>query len=452
MSSDLNSPTLLGDQRVVNRPIESLKEHPRNPRTHSRSQVRKLAESIHRFGFVNPVLVDADNQIIAGHGRVAAARQLDMTHVPTLRIEHLSEADRRAYVLADNRLAELAGWDTELLALELEYIQEIDASFDLTVIGWDTPALDTLLNDGADPDEDEELANITVASGPPTTVAGDVWILGEHRLLCGDARHATAYERLLGDERAELVLTDPPYNVRIAGHVSGLGSAQHREFAMASGEMSEAEFTCFLRIVFRNLVQCTADGSLHFICMDWRHVSEVLDASRGVYAELKNLIVWNKSNAGMGSLYRSQHELLFLFKHGRAPHVNNIELGRHGRHRSNVWSYAGVNTFRRGRQRDLESHPTVKPVNMLADAMLDCSNRGARVLDCFGGSGSTVLAAERVGRCARVIEIDPAYADVTVRRWQVRTGGKAVLEGSGEAFDTRAVRLAGDARAEVHHG
>jgi DNA modification methylase len=235
---------------------------------------------------------------------------------------------------------------------------------------------------------------------------------------------------------AEFVFTDPPYNVAIDGHVCGLGRVRHREFAMGCGEMSEAEFTAFLKAVFALLAENSVEGSIHQICMDWRHIWEMLGAGRTVYSELKNLCVWNKTNAGMGSFYRSKHELVFVWKAGTAAHLNNFELGQHGRHRTNVWDYAGVNTMRAGRLQELAMHPTVKPTALVADAIKDCSRRGGLVLDPFGGSGTTLIAAERTGRKARALEIDPSYVDVAVRRWQAYAGKSAVLAGSGETFET----------------
>jgi DNA modification methylase len=246
---------------------------------------------------------------------------------------------------------------------------------------------------------------------------------------------AAAYDRLLAGQRAEMVFTDPPYNVPINGHVSGLGRTRHREFPMASGEMSEGEFANFLQRVFQLLVDHSAEGSLHFICMDWRHMGETLQAGRATFSEFKNLIVWNKTNAGMGSFYRSKHELVFAWKNGTASHINNFELGQHGRHRTNVWDYAGANTMRPGRLDDLAMHPTVKPVGMVADAIKDCSRRRSIILDPFLGSGTAVIAAERTGRRAYGIELDPAYVDVVIRRWQAYTGKSAELAVDGLSFD-----------------
>ena len=333
-------------------PISELRPHPNNARTHSRKQIRQIAKSIEQFGFCNPVLVDDAKQIIAGHGRVEAAKLLGIDAVPTCRLSHLSEADKRAYVLADNKLAEKAGWDKELLAIELQGLIELEVDIELT--GFEMAEIDLILEEAreaSDAASGPEDTPPEPSPGPAVTQTGDLWLLGSHRLLCGDARDQAAYDHLLAGAKAEFVFTDPPYNVAIDGHVCGLGRVRHREFAMGSGEMSEAEFTAFLAAVFALLAENSIDGSIHQICMDWRHIGEMLGAGRKVYSELKNLCVWNKTNAGMGSFYRSKHELVFVWKSGTAAHLNNFELGQHGRHRTNVWDYAGVNTMRAGRLR-----------------------------------------------------------------------------------------------------
>jgi DNA modification methylase len=436
---------LMPELEVVYRPISELNPRANNPRTHTKKQIEQIAASIRTFGFTNPVLIDAADGVIAGHGRIEAARMLGMTMVPTIRLAEMSEAQVRAYVIADNRLAELAGWDRELLAIEFAWLGTLDLDFDLSVTGYELPEIDLLIGElDAKPDESASaLDQVPHASeGPPVTRPGDVWIIGAHRLICGDALVSDTYARLMAGEKAQMVFTDPPYNVPIAGHVTGLGKVQHREFAMAAGEMSREEFTAFLAAVMRQLAQASQDGAIHFVCMDWRHMAEVLDAGEAIYSELKNLCVWAKTNGGMGSLYRSQHELVFVFKAGTARHINNVELGRFGRYRTNVWSYAGVNSFGAGRE-DLELHPTVKPVDLVADAIRDCSHRGGIVLDAFGGSGTTLLAAEITGRQGRAIEIDPAYCDVIVRRMAESSQLGAVLEATGQSFEeVAAERLA----------
>jgi DNA modification methylase len=417
-------------------PLSELRPHPNNARTHSKKQIRQIAKSIEKFGFCNPVLVDDTRQIIAGHGRVEAAKLLGINAVPTCQLSHLSDADKRAYILADNKLAEKAGWDKELLAIELQGLIELDVDIELT--GFEMAEIDLVLEEAREatgaPSEPEDTAP-EPSPGPAVSQTGDLWLLGKHRLLCGDAREKTAYDRLLEGAKAEFVFTDPPYNVAIDGNVCGLGRVRHREFAMAAGEMSEAEFTAFLQAVFALLKENTVDGSIHQICMDWRHLSEMIGAGRAVYSELKNLCVWNKSNAGMGSFYRSKHELVFVWKSGTAAHINNFELGQHGRHRTNVWDYPGISTMRAGRMDELAMHPTVKPTALVADAIKDCSRRGGLVLDPFCGSGTILIAAERTGRKARALEIDSHYVDVAVRRWQAYAGKPAILAGSGNTFE-----------------
>ena len=407
---------------------DNLKPYKNNPRTHSAKQIRQIANSIKEFGFTNPILIDGSQNIIAGHGRVDAARLLGLKTVPTINLSYLSDVQKRAYIIADNKLAENAGWDFELLQSEILTISEMDLNFDLTLTGFEVSEIDKFLS----PDEVDEMYNqIPESPVVPVSKLGDVWHLGDHTIFCGDATDKQSYDRLIDFDVAQAVFTDPPYNVKINGHVCGNGKTQHDEFKMASGEMSEAEFTHFLQSVLCNLKLFSADGSLHYICMDWRHMKELITAG-SVYTELKNLCIWNKSNGGMGSLYRSKHELVFVYKNGRAAHVNNIELGKHGRYRTNVWDYAGVNTFQNNK--DLELHPTVKPIAMIEDAILDCTKRGDIVLDVFGGSGSTLIAAEKCGRKARLMELDPKYVDVTIRRYQDVTGRIAIHE-NGQTFE-----------------
>ena len=404
--------------QIVETPLHALRKRERNARTHSKRQIRQIADSIQRFGFNNAILTDDNLEIIAGHGRFEAAKILGLATVPTVCLSHLNETDRRAYVLADNELATKAGWDKELLALELQGL--IDLGFEVELTGFETAEIDIILDNqneaagNVTEPEDQQIEPGAFAVSRP----GDIWVLGRHRLLCGDARSAASYASLLGDEKVDLVFTDPPYNVPIDGNVCGLGQIQHREFAMASGEMSEAAFTDFLRSALGEAKRVSHDGALHYVFMDWRHLHELFTVGRQVYDEVVNLCVWNKSNAGMGSFYRSKHELVLVFKVGEAAHANTIELGRHGRNRSNVWDYAGVNCFGSNRLDELSMHPTVKPVALIADALKDASKRSEIVLDPFCGSGSTIIAAEKVDRQARAIEIDPAFVDVIVRRWQ----------------------------------
>jgi DNA modification methylase len=428
-------------------PVSALAPRAGNPRTHSKKQIGQIAQSIRHFGFTNPVLLDERHGIIAGHGRVAAAKLLGLETVPTVCLRDMSEADVRAYVIADNKLAENAGWDRNLLALEFQYLSELELDFDLTLTGFELPEIDiaigelTLSAAEGEPDPADAVPNL--GSGDSVTRLGDVWHIGPHRLICGDSTQRATYERLLGVARAQMVFTDPPYNVPIDGHVCGSGAVQHREFAMASGEMSSAQFTGFLVTVFQQLAAFSVDGSIHYQCMDWRHMREMLDAGAAAYTELKNLCVWSKTNGGMGSLYRSQHELVFVFKSGTASHINNVELGRHGRYRTNVWTYAGVNSFG-GNQSDLALHPTVKPAAMVRDAILDCSRRKGVVLDAFSGSGTTLIAAHQTGRLGYGIELDPLYCDVILRRMKLVLGLDARLGDGGPTFDDVMLRRDGE--------
>ena len=423
--------------RVVEpRAPSDLRPYSRNARTHSRKQVRQIADSIERFGFTNPVLVSDDGEIIAGHGRVEAARLLGLETVPTLRLSHLSPEERRAYVLADNKLALNAGWDQDILAIELQAL--IDLDFDVTLTGFSLAEVDFTLDAArerdpeAPPGVEDEIPSIAAEA---VTRMGDVWVLGRHRLICGDAREAVDYARLLGDERVDLVFTDPPYNVPIDGHVCGSGRIRHREFAMGVGEMSQDTFTGFLADALKPMAANCRDGAIAFVCMDWRHMTELLNAGAEVFSELKNLCVWNKTNGGMGTFYRSKHELVFVYKVGAAPHTNTFGLGDTGRYRTNVWDYAGISSIGSTRAEDLAMHPTVKPVAMVADAIRDCSKRGDIVLDGFGGSGTTLIAAEICGRAARLIEFDPHYCDGIVRRFERLIGKPAVLQATGALFD-----------------
>lgn len=428
-------------------PVAALKPAKRNARTHSDRQIAQIAASIRQFGFTNPVLTDDEGRIVAGHGRVAAAKSLGMTLVPTLPLAHLSEADLRAYALADNRLAEKSGWDDDLLKIELGELETL-VSFDLELTGFSTGEIDVLL-DG--PSAEEEKLNASPAKRKVTATVerGDVWLLGEHRLLCGDAREPGDFDLLMGDERARMVFSDPPYNVPIDGFVGGLGKVKHQDFAMAAGEMTSAQFTDFLAMAFRNAADVSVDGAVHYQCMDWRHIEEMMAAGRQVYSDLLNLCVWAKDQAGMGTFYRSQHELVFVWKVGTAAHLNTVELGKHGRFRTNVWNCRSVR--KTGNSSELALHPTVKPAPLVMDAIKDASQRGDIVLDCFGGSGSTLIAAEKTRRRARLIEYEPTYCEVTVKRWENLTRKNAVLESTGETFAEVALRREAemDARADA---
>ena len=419
-------------------PIAKIRPNPKNARTHSGKQIRQIANSIQAFGFTVPVLIDERGFLIAGHGRWEAARLLGLTSIPAIVVEGLSDAQKRALQLADNRIAQSAGWDREKLATELAELPELllEVGLDTSITGFEPAEIDALhvdFDDGSTADPSDDI-DPDVLKGPTVTRRGDCWALGKHRLLCGDARSEDDLRRVLGSELAYMAFQDPPYNVRIKAIV-GRGATKHREFPMAVGEMTADAFVAFLRQALGAAAAVSIDGAVHFVCMDWRHVESLVNAGKAVYGEMLNLVVWEKSNGGQGSFYRSQHELIGVFRVGSPPHLNNIELGKHGRNRSNVWHYGGMNAFRAGRMDDLKAHPTVKPVAMVADAIKDCTRRDQIVLDTFCGSGSTILAAERVGRRGCGVEIDPQYVDVAIRRWQSLTGKDATLVDSTSTFE-----------------
>lgn len=410
----------MADLTINYLPVASLRPWAKNARTHSNKQIKQLADSIGEFGFTNPVLMDDQGTILAGHGRVEAAKLLGMDHVPCVRLSTMTAEQKRAYVIADNKLALNAGWDEELLAEELQALTEADVSFDVELTGFSIAEIDHLV-DGLEPEEAGDPLDDLVPEtdlAPRRCQPGDLWALGQHRLVCGDALDAKTVSVLMDGRKAAMAFSDPPYNVPIDGHVGGLGKTRHREFEMASGEMSQSQFTRFLQTAFANMADHSRDGAIHFQCMDWRHMGEMMAAGHAVYSELKNLMVWVKDNGGMGTFYRSRHELVFGWKVGTAPHKNTFELGQHGRYRTNVWQYKGVNTLKAGRMDELSLHPTVKPVQMIADAIKDVSARNDIIVDLFGGSGSTLIAAHKTGRRAFLCELDPLYCDRILYRWE----------------------------------
>jgi DNA modification methylase len=415
--------------------VRKLRPNKTNARSHSKKQIKQIANSIIEFGWTYPILADEDRHIICGHARWEAAKELGLKNVPVLVMRGLSDAQKRALAIADNKIASNAGWDRNVLAAELGELAVLlpECNLSLEITGFEAAEIDSILGDLVDPEvqaSDIPPALEKVSISQPE----DIWNLGGHRLLCADATQPAAFEKLMGGDRAEMVFADPPYNLRLASIV-GRGKIRHREFAHASGEMTADQFIDFSRKWMSSAAQYSVNGSIHFVCIDWRHLGEIYTAGAEAYDELKNLVVWHKTNAGQGSLYRSQHELICVFKRGHAAHVNNVQLGKHGRNRSNVWSYPGINTFRAGRLDDLAAHPTVKPIALVADAMRDCSRRGDIVLDPFAGFGTTIMAAERVGRRAFGIEVDQLYVDATIRRWQQLTKKDASLAGSQMTFD-----------------
>lgn len=434
--------------RTLPIPINALVPNPLNARTHSKAQIRQIANSIKAFGFQFPILVDQSNVIIAGHGRVEAAKLLGLTEVPALVATDLTDAQKRALMLADNKISANGGFDRARLALEIPALTPLllAEGIEITATGFDIPEIDQLMIDHEDPvldplDEAPSIQNTAV------TKPGDLWLLGGSRLLCGNARNSSDVDLLMNGQQAAMAFLDPPYNVAVSSIV-GRGAIKHREFAEASGEMSQEEFIDFLFETLGNAVRVSRNGALHYVSMDWRHVGELIAAGYKLYGAHINTCIWTKTNAGQGSFYRSAHEQIFVYRVGDAAHLNNIELGRHGRSRSNVWPYPGVNTFRSGRMSDLKAHPTVKPIALVSDAMRDCTKRSDIVVDLFCGSGTTLLAAEKVGRRAFCLEIDPLYVDVAVRRWEQTTGKDATLSGTDMSFSEVTVMRANNETEE----
>jgi len=418
--------------KIENIDISAIKPHPQNPRKHPKNQIAQIAQSIEIFGFNNPVLIDESNRLICGHGRIQACKKLGWKEVPAIRAKDLGDEKTRAYMIADNRLTENSVWDEDLLGENFKTLSELDLDFDIEVIGFDYGDIEKFINLNEDEEPSKEETVITPDEAPQIAKEGDLWALGNHRIYCGDSLKKESYESLFSgtSKQASIVFTDPPYNLS-ARDISQTCAEHHGDFAMGSGEMSSQEFTSFLQQIFENLVSHTADGSIHYICMDWRHAPELLEAGSQVYEELKNTCVWVKSTGGMGTFYRSQHELIFVYKNGKAKHQNHFKLGQHGRYRSNVWNYPSVMHLdakdgdKAGKEA-LQLHPTIKPVAMIEDALKDCSRRKEIVLDAFLGSGSTLIAAEKAQRICYGIELSPRYVDVAIQRWQEWTGKTAL--------------------------
>lgn len=413
----------------------SLTPMPGAPRAHPKSQIRALTKSVEAFGQVLPILIDADSRIVSGHALWEVAKKLGLAEVMAIRVSHLTEPQVKALMVALNRIGDLSKWDEAALRTILLDLSAIDLEFDIEATGFTEIEIELLI-EGLDDDEEAADDELLVGNGPAITQSGDLWQLGGHVLLCANTLEEASWTRLMGEDRAALVVTDPPFNVPIDGHVSGLGKHKHREFDMAVGEMNEAEFTAFLTTSMTHAHHWSQPGSVHYWAMDWRHIVEIGSAGQAVYERFLNMAVWTKNQPGMGSFYRSQHELFFIFAKGGAPSRNNVQLGRFGRSRSNVWNYPSAASLARTAEEGnpLAMHPTVKPLALICDILLDASGKGDIVVDPFMGSGTTIIAAEKLGRKARGIEMDPAYCDTIIRRWQHWTGEVAVRAADGMSF------------------
>lgn len=414
-------------------PLGDLLPPNRQTRRYTKKQLRLLEQSFGNVGFIVPLIIDANNRIVAGYARYLVAKELGLEILPCIRVTHLNDTELRAFRIFDNRISELGEWDNDELARELQSLIDLDISYE--DIGFEIAEVDMLIQTSLAQPHDAALddAPPTQRDKPAISKLGDRWKLGLHKLLCGDSLDPATILRLLKGILIACALSDVPYNLAVKSF-SGRGRIKHAEFAMASGEMTEEEFLSFLKRYLMLSIEYCANGTLLYIFIDWRHVEILLKAGRECDLTLINVVTWVKTNAGMGSFYRSQSEFVVVFKFGDAPHTNNIELGRYGRNRSNVWTYEGANSINPERRKELALHPTVKPARLCADAILDCTARGDIVFDGFLGSGTTLIAAEDTGRICYGIEIDPWYVDTIIRRWEEFTGLEAVNEATGHTF------------------
>lgn len=430
--------------------ISSITPHPRNARVHSPSQISLLVGSLADHDFTKPIVTDAKGMILAGHGLYMAAKAAGRRTVPIHRLGKMSDAKARAYLLLDNRLGELSSFERTILAEELTFL--IEEKIDVEATGFTMVDVDRIVEEqqpAAGGAESEPAVELPADDDVAVSELGDLWHIGPHRLYCGDARDPVSFDALMAGEIAEMAVIDPPFNVKTQGHIStGTGKARHREFVVGAGELSDPAFTALLRASFRQLARNTVNGAIIYVFMDFRHMRNVLDAADGVFTEHKQLIVWDKQVGALGSFYRGQHELIFVFKSGRGPHINNFSMGEKGaefgkagkgRYRTNIWRAPGMSGFHRGREA-LKFHSTVKPTGLIAGAMLDVSNRGGLIIDSFAGSGTSILAAHRTGRRAFCMELDPLYVDTAIRRIEAATGLIAVHV-DGQTFATKAARL-----------
>lgn len=427
--------------------------HPasRQVRQHKKDKLPKLKANIERFGVIVPILISSNREIIDGHAVWQAAQELGLPTIPTVMLGRLTQAEQSVLRIALNRLPQLAEWDEGALKKEFEILYSLDIDL-APLTGFDTPQIDYFMmaSDAPhEPDAADELPAIDPRIAPVTR-RGDLFLFkGGHRLSCEDARDGIAYAALMAGEKAHVVSADLPYGCAIEGHVSGLGKHKHKNFVMGAGEMNEPELQAFFTDIFRQLAEHTVDGAILFSFVDFRSLYPMLAAGRSVFTELKNICTWDKGSGGMGSLYRSASEFATVWKNGRAPHQNHVQLGKFGRSRTTVWQVPGLAQFGRGRDEALASHPTKKPTALIMDCILDVSSRGDIVLDPTVGSGTTLAAAHKTGRRGYGLELDPLYCDVAVKMMEVLTGEPAVHAETGLTFQELAERRAADAADAV---
>ena len=425
--------------------IDKIKDAPRRVRKALGKQEKAVKQSITRFGNRIPILIDGKYHVIDGHARLAAARLLGVDKMPCIIVDDLPTREVRRLRLSLNKLQETGCWDDDELRIEIKELIEFDGDFEIP--GFELPEIEAIMfgDDDADGDDPaDNLDEVAAPDGPVISQLGDVWVLGDHQVVCGSSRDSSSIAACLNGDVADAVFTDPPYNVKVNGHVRGKKGG-FKEFAEGSGEMSCKEFLALLVDALGSAVAYIKPGAVVFSCMDWRHHVEMDEALEKLGLDILNICVWAKSNGGMGSLYRSRHEFVFVAKKPGASHTNNVKLGQHGRNRTNVWEYAGATGGAKDPDDDWAAHPTVKPVRLVMDALLDVTAPGDLVLDPFLGSGTTLMAAERTGRRCVGVEIEPAYVDLTIRRWQKQTGRDAIHAECGHSFDEIASDASGEA-------
>lgn len=419
--------------RIVRRAIDSVRPAGARARVTTPEQLERVIKSIRQFGLVTPILIDAEDRIVSGHVVWEAAQKIGSETIECLVVDHLDDAELKALSLALNRIAETGDWNLDTLREVMIEIRSAD--IDLTTTGFTLQEFDQItLAPSPSSQDEEDCAEVEFKDETPVSRIGDLFQLNDHRLLCGDALEAESYRQVLGGRMAHCTFSDPPYGCKIEGFVSGLGKHKHKDFVMASGEMDDAQFIEFLETYLTHCRTFTSKGAVTFACMDWRQIDKLLAAGAQAGFNRNNIVVWNKGSGGMGSLYRSAHELIAVFCNGKSPATNNVELGRHGRDRSNLWSYPGANRRGSSANHALADHPTPKPIELVEDALLDITRPGDVVLDPFSGSGTTLIAAERCGRITCGIELDPQYVDRTIRRWERMTGHEVIHVESGMTF------------------
>lgn len=446
MTTSLLSPL---NQKLVWLPVEALNLPDRKARKHAQKQHEKACSFVRKTRYIPAIVTNDTGVIIHGYEFYSAAVELGWTKVPVIKLSELSPSMQNMIQVGYYKILDLGEFDMPVLQSIFQDLT-IETGFDFHDIGFELTEADSILGYTLHSADVAEIIDPIDEKRPIVSTLGDEWMLGKHILYHGNSLEAQSYQSVMKEDIARAVVSDPPYNQK-RRDIGGKGKVNHGDFVQASGELLSNEFIEFLKTFLSHCCNHLIDGGLIYSAMDWRHAFEILTAARVLDLEQKNCLVWNKTNAGMGSHYRSKHEFFYLFKSGSSPHVNTVELGAHGRYRSNVLDYAGVNTFRKGRMKDLIAHPTVKPTALIADLILDCSKPNDIILDPFAGSGTIFLACERIGRRARAIELDGVYVDTCIRRWQAETGDDAIHKITGETFEEREMALSSKPRPRARN-